>query len=87
MPRLDSEQQSIDSVIDPYKTEQQLRTQAVRLRRSRQAKLFFGISVALLSSYVTIQMQHYLSGREISPMSVLFVLAMLVTIRSTWRAT
>ena len=87
MPRLESEEQPIDSVLEPYKTEQQIRTNAVRLRRSRQAKLFFGVSVALLSSYVTIQVQHYLSGREISPISVLFVLAMLVTIRSTWRAT
>ena len=87
MPRLEGEKHPIDSVIEPYQTEQKIRTNAVQLRRSRQAKFFFGCSVALLSSYVTVQVQHYLSGREISPISILFVLAILVTIRSTWRAT
>ena len=87
MPRLENTEKPIDSVIQPYKTEQQVRTNAIRLRRSRQAKFFFGCSVALLSSYVTIQVQHYIGGREVSPMSILFVLGMLVAIRSTWRAT
>ena len=87
MPRLENTKQPIDSVIQPYETEQQVRTNAIRLRRSRQAKFLFGCSVALLSSYVTIQVQYYAGGREVSPMSILLVLAMLVAIRSTWRAT
>jgi len=87
MPRLENTKQPIDSVIQPYETEQQVRSNAIRLRRSRQAKFFFGCSVALLSSYITIQVQHYFGGREISPMSILLVLALLVAIRSTWRAT
>ena len=87
MPHVESKEHLVNSVIEPYATEQQTRTHAIQLRQSRQAKFFFACSVALLSSYVTVQVQHYFSGKQINSISILVALVLVVAVRSRWRAT
>lgn len=79
-------EQLAESALAPYRAAQEERSRTVKTRRTKQAKFYFGFSVALLTAYSMFTANRYFEHQKFDPVSIVALLALLAAVRNTWRA-
>jgi len=75
-----------ESVLAPYRAAQEEQSKIAKNRRIRQAKFFFGCSVALLTAYSMFIVNRYFEHEKFDLVSIVALLALMAAVRNSWRA-